>query len=244
MNHDGSRPIPPSTSTPPVKDAHTAHLRGGVSARESDPVVPKAKTRRPGRPAKAFKPYAVAGGIVYDPNTGKILLIKRKDLGTLQIPKGHQEQGEKIPETAIREVQEETGYLHLRLVRKIDTTQFYWQDETTRYKATLHIYWMELVDHVMKRGVKRDVRGGEFTNIWVPLAEAIAHVSYKNLHHSIRVMQRYVLGKKRRPYGRPNGHSKPGTRRQPRSGITREEAPRRPADPTPEKPVPRPRFAH
>lgn len=243
MIRDGSRPAAAPPKPPVVKDAHTAHLRGAASLSVGEKAT-KPRPKKSGRPTKSFKPYAVAGGIVFDPHTGKILLIKRKDLGTLQIPKGHQEPGEKIPETAIREVQEETGYLHLRLVRKIDTTQFYWQDETTRYKATLHIFWMELVDHAIKRGVKRDVRGGEFTNVWVPLVDAISHISYKNLHHSIRVMQRIVLGKKRRPYGRANGYHKNGHGRPHSPGSQGDGAPRRPAATVPEKPVPRPRLTH
>ncbi|MDO5443005.1 MAG: NUDIX domain-containing protein [Bacteroidia bacterium] len=54
----------------------------------------------------AFKEVNAAGGLVMD-NDGKFLLIKRNSVWDL--PKGHQEEGEDIVATAIREVEEETG---------------------------------------------------------------------------------------------------------------------------------------
>ena len=53
-----------------------------------------------------------AGGLVRNPK-GEFLMIRRNDIWDL--PKGHQERGEDISVTALREVQEETGVDELEL---------------------------------------------------------------------------------------------------------------------------------
>lgn len=60
-----------------------------------------------------FKEVNAAGGLVSN-RRGDLLLIRRD--GLWDLPKGHQENGEDIKITALREVQEETGVdkLHLR----------------------------------------------------------------------------------------------------------------------------------
>jgi len=55
----------------------------------------------------------LAGGVVYklkEDNTYDFLLVDSVDRSALVLPKGHVEQGEKLKETAVREVLEETGY--------------------------------------------------------------------------------------------------------------------------------------
>ncbi len=59
-----------------------------------------------------FKEVNAAGGLVSN-KRGDCLLIKRN--GLWDLPKGHQEKGEDIRITAIREVQEETGVDQLQL---------------------------------------------------------------------------------------------------------------------------------
>lgn len=53
-----------------------------------------------------FKEVNAAGGLVSD-GVGKVLMIRRN--GLWDLPKGHQEKGEDIRTTALREVKEETG---------------------------------------------------------------------------------------------------------------------------------------
>jgi len=59
-----------------------------------------------------FKEVNAAGGLVSNLR-GDYLLIKRN--GLWDLPKGHQDPGEDIEVTAVREVQEETGVLQLKL---------------------------------------------------------------------------------------------------------------------------------
>ncbi len=59
------------------------------------------------------------GGVVFNPK-GEILFIFRS--GKWDLPKGGIEKGEEMEETAIREVEEETGVSKLKIVRKLPKT--------------------------------------------------------------------------------------------------------------------------
>jgi 8-oxo-dGTP pyrophosphatase MutT (NUDIX family) len=57
------------------------------------------------------------GGLVINP-FGKVLLIFRR--GVWDLPKGKQDPGETLVETAVREVHEETGLSDLKVIEKLD----------------------------------------------------------------------------------------------------------------------------
>ncbi|MCC9042880.1 NUDIX domain-containing protein [Myroides sp. M-43] len=59
------------------------------------------------------------GGVVFNPK-GEVLFILRG--GKWDLPKGGIEKGEEMEETAIREVEEETGVSQLKIVRKLPKT--------------------------------------------------------------------------------------------------------------------------
>lgn len=56
--------------------------------------------------------------VIFDPLRQKVLLTRRADNGRWCLPGGRVEPGERVAETCIREVQEETG-LHIQIVRLI-----------------------------------------------------------------------------------------------------------------------------
>lgn len=64
-----------------------------------------------------FNKHVASGGIVVAPDQ-KILMIFRRAFWDL--PKGHQEKGETLEDTALREVMEETGIKQLRLGKAIE----------------------------------------------------------------------------------------------------------------------------
>jgi 8-oxo-dGTP pyrophosphatase MutT (NUDIX family) len=93
-------------------------------------------------------PVTVAGGGKVLNSEHKILFIFRNDKWDL--PKGRAESKESIEETALREVEEETGVKDLRIVRPLQTTYHifkrngrhrikvtYWFEMTTDYKGSL-----------------------------------------------------------------------------------------------------------
>ncbi len=70
------------------------------------------------RDFKSLYNYIKAGGgLVINP-FGKVLLIFRR--GVWDLPKGKQDPGETLAQTALREVREETGLTDLKLVEKLE----------------------------------------------------------------------------------------------------------------------------
>ena len=92
------------------------------------------------RVCKEFKGVNAAGGLVSN-RRGDYLLINRNSLWDL--PKGHQEEGEDIAVTALREVQEETGVLALELKDLICITDHtYVRNGIWHLK---HTWWYEML---------------------------------------------------------------------------------------------------
>lgn len=87
-----------------------------------------------------FKEVNAAGGVVSN-RRGDVLLIRRNDLWDL--PKGHQEPGEDITLTALREVEEETGIPELELGRLICVTDHcYRRNDIWHLK---HTWWYDML---------------------------------------------------------------------------------------------------
>ena len=91
-----------------------------------------------------------AGGVVLAelrPDAPVALVAHRSVRGTLQwtLPKGAQEEGETVAETALREVREETGLG--RADRPLDTIDYWfvWAPERTRYHKFVHYFLMRAV---------------------------------------------------------------------------------------------------
>ena len=89
-----------------------------------------------------------AGGVVLAelrPDAPVALVAHRSVRGSLQwtLPKGAQEPGETVEQTALREVREETG-LEVELVGPLDTIDYWfvWAPERTRYHKFVHYFLM------------------------------------------------------------------------------------------------------
>jgi len=89
-----------------------------------------------------------AGGVVLAetrPDAPVALVAHRSARGSLQwtLPKGAQEEGETVTETALREVREETG-LEAELLGPLDTIDYWfvWAPERTRYHKFVHYFLM------------------------------------------------------------------------------------------------------
>jgi len=87
-----------------------------------------------------FKEVNAAGGLVSN-RRGDYLLIRRN--GLWDLPKGHQEKGEDISVTALREVQEETGVDQLELRKLICITDHcYLRNDIWHLK---HTWWYDML---------------------------------------------------------------------------------------------------
>ena len=89
---------------------------------------------------KAKIPVTKAGGgLVYNKN-GAVLFIFRN--GKWDLPKGGIEKGEEIEDTAIREVEEETGVTGLKIIKKLQKTYHIFK-RNGRYKLKI-THWYEM----------------------------------------------------------------------------------------------------
>jgi len=122
-----------------------------------------------------------AGGLVLagpSPTAPVALISRRSTQGGIQwtLPKGQQEPGESIEETALREVREETG-LQVRTLAPLDTIDYWfvWAPEQTRYHKFVHYFLMEATGGDFARHDREveEVR-------WFPPAEAAATLSFAN----------------------------------------------------------------
>ena len=122
-----------------------------------------------------------AGGVVLAeprPDAPVALVAHRSVRGTLQwtLPKGAQEEGETVTQTAVREVREETG-LEAELIGPLDTIDYWfvWAPEKTRYHKFVHYFLMRAVggdfaehDHEMEEAA------------WFEPAQARRRMSFAN----------------------------------------------------------------
>jgi ADP-ribose pyrophosphatase YjhB (NUDIX family) len=114
------------------------------------PTPDKSRTRRPKGDREKSVTEISAGGIVFKrtPNGVRLALI-RDPYGKWSFAKGHQEAGESLKKTALREVREEMGLGRLKVIRSLGRIDFWFRD---RYRSSstgrlihkfVHYYLME-----------------------------------------------------------------------------------------------------
>ncbi|QQV03554.1 MULTISPECIES: NUDIX hydrolase [Chryseobacterium] len=89
---------------------------------------------------KLFRIIEAAGGIV-NKSSGEILFIKR--LGKWDLPKGKMEKGESREESAVREIEEETGLKNVVLKDFINTT-YHIYTERNGDQVLKYTHWFEM----------------------------------------------------------------------------------------------------
>jgi len=85
-----------------------------------------------------------AGGIIYRKRADQIEIFFIKDpYGRWTFPKGKQELGETLAQTAVREIQEETGLEGLRLVAPLGRTSFRFRRDVGVVETTVYFFLFE-----------------------------------------------------------------------------------------------------
>ena len=88
------------------------------------------------------------GGVVIDPRDKRMLVVQVENLAGAHVwtfPKGHPENQENETEAALREVQEETGWL-CKVVRPLTEMSYFFVREGVRYHKTVRWFLMEPVE--------------------------------------------------------------------------------------------------
>lgn len=132
-----------------------------------------------------------AGGVVYRlaDSRMEVVLCGRADPPMWSLPKGTPDAGETLEETALREVQEETG-LDVRIVAPLGSIEYWFYRGDVRCHKTVHYNLMEPV------GGSVDRHDPEFDMVqWFDADRALECVTYPNDAQVVR-----------RAIGRVRGH--------------------------------------
>jgi len=130
-----------------------------------------------------------AGGYVVHKN--KILLVKSLYHQGIVPPHGHQEKGEKLIETAKREICEETGYCDLQPITKISVARYSYFHLGKRNIKTEH-RWLFQLSSLQVRP-KKTKEAEMLRNRWYTLAQAEQRATFENSKQDIRII-RTLLG--------------------------------------------------
>ncbi len=95
-----------------------------------------------------------------------------RDGSSWTLPKGTPSDAETVEETALREVQEETG-LEVKISAPVGAIEYFFTQQGTRIHKTVHFFLMEAT------GGGLDKHDHEFDEVrWVPIEEARELLSY------------------------------------------------------------------
>jgi len=115
-----------------------------------------------------------AGGVIHRSVGGRteILLVHRRVPVLWALPKGTPDSGESLPETASREVREETG-IQAEVEDSLGAISYFFVRQRTRFHKTVHFFLMRPV------GGSIDLHDHEFDEVrWFQLEEAVQIMSY------------------------------------------------------------------
>lgn len=160
-----------------------------------------------------YERHTSAGGVVYRMEDGKldVLVCGRRDPPLWSLPKGTPDPGEGLRDTALREVEEETG-VQARILGKLGTIRYFFTrtQDNTRCDKTVHYYLMEPI------GGDPSLHDHEFDEArWFPAEEALQAMTYPNEVAMVRKAIDTATGKVRlrRLPTRSQGRASRGERR-------------------------------
>ncbi len=124
---------------------------------------------------KKIKEHLTAGGVIY--NKGKVALLRDR-WGKLVSAKGHIEKDEGIQDAAKREVTEETGYIHLKQIKKFNIVDFSYLVGSQEHHKVLHQFLFELEDEARDTSLIEDHE--IYKLVWIDMDEAIEKAAFDN----------------------------------------------------------------
>ncbi len=119
--------------------------------------------------------YATGGGVVIYQQ--QMLLLDRPARQEVRLPKGHIDPGETPIVTALRETQEESGYADLQILADLGSQVVTFQHHGQQYIRTEFYFLMTLQSEAQVVRPTEDAM--QFQTIWLPLAEAVAALTFE-----------------------------------------------------------------
>jgi 8-oxo-dGTP pyrophosphatase MutT (NUDIX family) len=118
--------------------------------------------------------YVSAGGVVIDGD--KMLLLDRPSRGEVRLPKGHVDPGEIPEQTALREVQEETGIGSLEILEDLGERTVEFEYDAIHYRRVERYFLMRRTGSELVERPPKDAK--QFQPVWIPLDEAPDMLTY------------------------------------------------------------------
>ncbi|HSX14686.1 MAG TPA: NUDIX domain-containing protein [Candidatus Saccharimonadales bacterium] len=146
-------------------------------------IKPKQPTQT--QPSRAVREFT-AGGVVYRGRGSELEILMIQDhKGRWTIPKGHVEKGEKLEQTALREIGEETGLKHLKIRHKLDNIYFFYRRAGKLIFMTTSVFLTEATKNT------NDLKMGDSEGIidvkWFKSEEALKLIEYKDTEKLFRM---------------------------------------------------------
>lgn len=126
-----------------------------------------------------------AGGFIVNGN--KVLLIKNLYHGNIVCPHGHQEKGEELVQTAMREICEETGYCSLQPIKKVGVAHYTYRVGKQIHHKTEHRWAFRLLS--TRREPKQTEESKLLRNIWLSFDQAIAKATFSNMKQHLGIVR-------------------------------------------------------
>ena len=145
-----------------------------------------------------------AGAIIFRREGGNIYyLLLHYESGHWDFPKGHIEKDEKINETVLREIKEETGLGNMRLVPDFQEKIHYFFRRSYQEKTKTKKQLKNVVPLILKEVIfylaeteKKDIKIS-FEHLgfeWLPFEEALERATYKNAKEILIKANQFLLG--------------------------------------------------
>ena len=145
----------------------------------------------------SFRHETSAGGIIYRRKPGGIELFFIKDpFNRWTFPKGHQEAGETLLQTAIREIKEETDLDQLKMIAPLGRTSFRFRRDGTVIQKAVHFFLFEALPDAKERMTGE---GAIYEAQWVKMNNVFSVSSYTNSDRLLVKALRIISARFSRP---------------------------------------------